>query len=56
MLDFMRDVASWCSKDIKWTKNGKTMVPDLRFDRFSVQCAKAVSKLSSNRAYFYDQS
>ena len=33
----------------------KTVVPDLRVDRFSVQNAKAVSKLSSNRAYFYDQ-
>ena len=34
----------------------KTVVPDLRVDRFSVQYAKAVSKLSSNRPYFYDQS
>ena len=37
-------------------KKKKKVVPDLRVDRFSVQYAKAVSKLSSNRPYFYDQS
>ena len=56
LLDFIRDVASWGWKVIEWMKNGKIVVPDLRVDRFSVQCAKAVSKLCSNRAYFYDQS
>ena len=37
-------------------KMEKIVVPDLRVDRCSVQCAKGVSKLCSNRGYFYDQS
>ena len=47
MLDFIRGVAPCGWKDIKWTKNGKIVVPDIRVDRFSVQCAKALSKLCS---------
>ena len=46
----------WEKKKKKKKKKKKTVVPDLRVDRFSVQYAKAVSKLSSNRPYFYDQS
>ena len=56
MLDFITDYASWGWKDIEWTTNGKIVVPDPCVDKFSVQSAKAVSKLCSNHAYFYDQS
>ena len=52
MLDFIRNVASGGWKDIEWGKNGKIVVPDPRVDRFSVQCAKAVSMLCSDRAYY----
>ena len=45
---------------VEWIKSGRKMkkilVPDLRVDRFSVQCAEGLSKLCLNRAYFYDQS